>query len=483
MGLSSHQASQIRRAQKDGSPDSHRKRRLFPRLDRTEILFLVLCLCVYLSWTLVFTTWSYGPDEYMRYDIPKYIYANHALPTGPEESIRNPIWGVSYGFDIGMPYLLGALFMSATSLFSTDGTLLMLSARLVSVLSTVGAAYFAMLLARKMIGKKPIRWVFVISVSLLPQVVFLSSYFNLDTFSLFAVLMIVYAWTACLEREWDTASSIFVAVAMGLCFLSYQFAYSYILATFLLYVFWHLMYRKKRSFKRFITTGLVILAVVLVISGWKFIRNGILYDGDFLSLNASKPYAEMYAMEEYKPSVRVSLAQSGVGLRTMFFDMQWLSMTFQSLIGVFGYLNIFMPKAFYEAFKYVFAFCAAGTLLKMLVGFMGARRSGTLKDAVLIELALILGSFVTFCISVYNSYTGDYQAQGRYIIAVLPLLAMVTASGAEFWIELVTRRIARRPALTPRAERRFAWLFLGAMLLSTFTGFYLCLSTFVYASA
>lgn len=48
--------------------------------------------------------------------------------------------------------------------------------------------------------------------------------------------------------------------------------------------------------------GLFILVIVCVIALWWFIRNAILYGGDFLGRQASSASAELYARYQYKPS-------------------------------------------------------------------------------------------------------------------------------------------------------------------------------------
>ena len=62
-----------------------------------KIAFILLVLIMTLTWAIIQPN-NEGPDEGMKMDICKYI-ANHGrLPHGGEEEIRNPIWGISYGF-------------------------------------------------------------------------------------------------------------------------------------------------------------------------------------------------------------------------------------------------------------------------------------------------------------------------------------------------------------------------------------------------
>ena len=88
---------------------------------------LVLLFGFYVVWAVT-QPYNSAPDEYMRYQIPEFIYQHGALPHGGDPSIRNPIWGISYGFTPILSYIISAGFMKVTSLFTTDPfALLMLS--------------------------------------------------------------------------------------------------------------------------------------------------------------------------------------------------------------------------------------------------------------------------------------------------------------------------------------------------------------------
>ena len=453
---------------------------IFPKLTRMEMAYLLLCFCIYLFWMMTFTMWEYGPDEYMRYDIPKFIFTNGALPIGPEESIRNPIWGISYGFTISLTYILEACFMWIASLFSGSETVLLLSARFVNVLSAVGTTYFAMLIAKRKMPGNALRWVFITLMSLLPQIVFLASYVNNDTFSLLTVAMILYGWIVCLERQWDIPALAFLSVGLGLCLLSYYFAYSYVLMTVFVYVAWHLLHKEGRSFATFIKKGLLILLIAFAISGWFFVRNAILYNGDIFSLNASRPYAEMYAMGAYKPSMRRTVAGSGIGVVEMLIKSSWIRGTYKSMIGVFGYLATQLPSIIFMGYTAVFAIGAVGALAKAVSVLARGQGLDHHKDSAIIWGGMVLASMVTVGISVYFSWSYNYQPQGRYIIVAMPCLSLMTATGWDWWMEKLGKHAAQMPRLCGNARQGFAYLVFGFNLISVFLGYLICLKAFVY---
>ena len=83
-------------------------------VDRREhIIFLALVFVFYFFWSLAQPPLA-APDEGMRYQIPQFIFENGYLPHGAEEAIRNPQWGISYGFAPYISQILGVPLMKIT---------------------------------------------------------------------------------------------------------------------------------------------------------------------------------------------------------------------------------------------------------------------------------------------------------------------------------------------------------------------------------
>ena len=49
--------------------------------------------------------------------------------------------------------------------------------------------------------------------------------------------------------------------------------------------------------------GIVIAGVTILLCGWWFIRNAVLYNGDFLGRRSCAECAEKYAQKDYRPSL------------------------------------------------------------------------------------------------------------------------------------------------------------------------------------
>ena len=442
-----------------------------PGINHGEAMYLLLCFVVYLFWAVTYYLIKYGPDEYMRQNVPNYIYETGSLPYGWEETLRDHNWGVSYGFNIKISYLFSAYVMSLFSFISDYTRSLFLVSRLTSVLSGVGVGYYAILIGKKLFHDNPLRWVFVVMITFLPQIVFLSSYTNLDAFSLFVVMMIIHAWIVCLENKWDIPSALRLAAALGLCFLAYEYIFGYILMSAVLYVLWYILNRKDMTFKTFALRGCLIIAVVFVICGWKFIRNAMIYDGDLLAMNVSKPYAELYAKRGYNPAARevMTYASNGIGMIQMLQVTTWMENVFRSLIGVFGYFTVSFDEWVYTVYRILLIIGTAAAFLPKW------RKPG--KNHILLTLGLATSALITFFMSVYYSWCSDYQPQGRYIITILPALFLMMTGG----FDRLARLMGRIPFVRPdRARKLIVILVCSWFALTAFMGYMKCLEFFVY---
>ena len=387
----------------------------------------VLCGCffLYLMWAVIIP-YDHAPDEYMRYDIPEYIFKYGRLPHGGAEEIRNPIWGFSYGFTPITSYIIGAFFMWITSIFNASDFALLIAARLVSVLFSVGTVFLCIKISNR-IFKSVFKYAFVISVAILPQFVFISSYVNNDAFGLFTVAWIIYAMIYANDNKWNLKSCIFLGVGIGLCLISYYNCYGIIIAAFIFAIL-SVIYDEsiEHKFKFAMTRIIWILITVLLVSGWWFIRNAILYDGDFLGLSTSRKYGEKYAWDMYKPSNRVTPYNSGLSMKEMLIDKKWIELTAKSFIGYFDYMSLPVKDWCYNIMYVVAAACIVGNLIP-------GRLCGIAKDKTFsfVKLAMVIMCIITIGLSVGYSYFSDFEPQGRYLLPMLISFNLLIINGWE----------------------------------------------------
>lgn len=402
------------------------------KIAKVMLAVFVFGLC--LAWAIA-QPYNSAPDEEMKYDVCRYLVEHGKLPHGGEESIRNPIWGISYAFTPILSYMISAIFMKIAMIFSADEFVIVVAARMVSVICMTLLSIVCMKISEKLF-KGPYKWLFTMLVVLLPQMVFLGSYINNDSLALLSIGIIVYAWILGLERKWDIKSCILLAVGIGICALSYYNAYGYILCSIFIYLI--TAFRERTTIKAVLSKGLLIFAIAFAIAGWWFIRNFIIYDGDFLGMNTSNEYAEMYAMDAYKPSKIQNPVNRGVSLYQMLVRENWIRMTVLSFIGLFGYMSIIMNRLIYDVYMIQFFVGAIGILF-VFKDFIFSKEKRNFKN-IIFNVIFIISIIIPWILSIYYSYFSDFEPQGRYIMPMIIPFMYFVVKGIEKIFKMILRK-------------------------------------------
>lgn len=321
-----------------------------------KILIVVIAFVIYFTWSCS-QPYNSAPDEEMKYDICKYIVKHNALPHGGDSEVRNPIWGISYGFTPILSYIISALFIKIVMIFTQNEFAFVVAARFASVLFNTLTVFITIKISEKLF-KGIYKWLFVIMIAFLPQFAFLGSYINNDSLALFSISIIIYSWLLGINEKWNNKACILLGVGIGICALSYYNAYGYILISIFLFIISNFLINQKLEIKDILKKGFIIAGISFIIAGWWFIRNAVIYEGDFLGLRTESEYGEKYAMEDYKPSLKKTPQNTGKTLWIMLKDMRWLKSTYFSFIGIFGYMYILIPYIIYAGYfiLYLFAF-------------------------------------------------------------------------------------------------------------------------------
>lgn len=402
--------------------------------DYTSIIFVLGVLVFYTAWMLA-SPYAAPPDENMRYDIPMYIYKYGVLPRGDDPALINNAWGLSYAFFPILSYMVSALFMKVVSVFSTEPIALLMAARFFSVLCGTGTAFMSLKIGRKLFGKN-IGFLFAAMVAFLPQNVFISSYVNNDALAILSTSLIVWFWIKGIESNWDLKACVGLAVSISICALSYYNAYGFILCSIILFyaTFFlketgaqcvrgtHALRGPERSGDRFSDSvwgkTLIIVGIVFVLAGWWFIRNAILYDGDFLGMRSMDACAEAHAWPEVRPSAHTTPMSQGMSIFDMLFRTTWLLSVGRSFIGKFGGMSVTMPMWSYP-------FAIAFFLVGFVLFFKNERKAFSFKTDVegkkyaILSWVMVLAALIPNLLSMYNSYASDYQPQGRYSLPMI----------------------------------------------------------------
>lgn len=377
--------------------------------DYSTVFFILGVLVFYTAWMLA-QPYAAPPDENMRYDIPMYIYKYGVLPRGDDPALINNAWGLSYAFFPILSYMVSALFMKVVSVFSAEPMVLLMAARFFSVLCGVGTAFMSLKIGRRLFGKN-IGFLFAAMVAFLPQNVFISSYVNNDALAILSTSLIVWFWIRGIESNWDLKACVGLAVSISVCALSYYNAYGFILCSIILFYATH-------QPSQVIKKTLLIVGIVFVLAGWWFIRNAILYDGDFLGMRSMDACAEIHAWPEVRPSAHTTPMSQGMSIFDMLISTTWLLSVGRSFIGKFGGMSVTMPMWSYP-FAIVFF------LVGFVLFFKNERKAFSFKtDAegkkyAILSWVMVLAALIPNLLSMYNSYASDYQPQGRYSLPMI----------------------------------------------------------------
>ena len=126
-----------------------------------------------------------------------------------------------------------------------------------------------------------------------------------------------------------------------LCALSYYNAYGAVLVTVVLFISCFISKVSARTitsdgtaspvdsyhleWRPLLQAGLFITAVFLVGAGWWFIRNAILYHGDFLGMEARNLCVAATCTPEFHPALRQTYQNQGIGVFTMIFGTDYFT--------------------------------------------------------------------------------------------------------------------------------------------------------------
>ena len=366
------------------------------------------------------------PDEPHRYLVSRFICRYGRLPNGFDPEIRIPGWGISYGFYTMLPYMIQGYAMRFVNLFTDSELTLLYTARMVNVCTGTVMAAVVYGIGGQLFSDRRFKWLFCFLVMFLPQSLFLHSYVNTDSMALLSTAIIFYALVRAWRTDFDPKNCIILAVGIILCALSYYNAYGAILSSMLLFAAFYIKKEKKGlrcDWKKMLRRGALITGIVLLGIGWYFIRNAVLYDGDFLGLDSLKLCGEMYGDPATLPYTR-SYAARGIPFLDMLKDYNFRGLA-ESFIAVYGSMTIYATPKMYLFYELLLAVGLAGFFLIPGEGGLAEIKGGR---RVFLHLVMIFWMFMPLALCLYYAYSMDYQHQGRYLMpGLVPLMYSVTA--------------------------------------------------------
>lgn len=451
----------------------------------------VFYLLVFAAITCFAMVQSYGdpPDEVNRFKVVSFICRHGRLPHGADPEVLLDGFGASYAFQPMLTYIIQGFLLRFLKLFTADGQVLLVAARMVNVLFGVLMAYFVRQTARLLWENTYLQWTFTVMTVFLPQNIFLHSYVNTDSMAMLAVSVICYGLLRARRSDYDRKDCVLLAAGIILCAMSYYNAYGIILAAMVVFALRYVhiggqnggaesvgampgggpgakkagampggrpgaekaagsaMPSADRTgpartglwveWRPLLRKGTFISAIVLLGIGWWFLRNGLLYGGDIIAMDARRECAVRTAAEAFNPLTRFTYQRAGIPLADMLFETDYIPLVLDSFIAMFGAMDLPTHGLIYLGYRYFWlAACAAALLVPRRLwnrtGSGSWSNQGSLpengrKQRLLFNGGMALFCLITVCLSIYYSYTWDFQPQGRYILPVLiPFMCVVT---------------------------------------------------------
>lgn len=294
------------------------------------------------------------------------------------------------------------------------------------------------------------------------------TYVNPDSMCMMSIALMLYGLLRGYGDGFHVKTCLILAAGIIICALSYYNAYGYILSCILLFLAYFIK-RKENGrpaldWKPLLKKGIFISVLVLLCISWSFIRNYILYDGDFIGLSAKEAYIASYGIE------RVTYQNTGQSVFKMLFGTTFIPKVAASFIAAYGSMTIKSWIAVYVFYVLLFATGIAGILFVKSPA-LGYKESGIPKapqpwQTVFFHANMVLCMLIPVFLTIHYSYTIDYQAQGRYVLPALIPFAYYVCRGLQ---KLADKRLREE-----KKKNRIAVGLCAAMVLSLLITVYAC---------
>jgi 4-amino-4-deoxy-L-arabinose transferase-like glycosyltransferase len=323
--------------------------------------------------------------------------------------------------------------------------------RFLSVLMGAGTVYLGY---RLLLEIWPDRWEVALAAAALtafnPMFLFISGAVNNDNLAMMLCALGIWLLVRLVRRHGAAAPKVLASawwrdlvllgIVLGLAVLTKTSAMGLLPLTALAvsFVAW-----KQRSWQRFLTGGAVTAGLVALIAGWWFVRNAILYDGDWFGL-------ERFILVL---GYRVPPAT----LRQLWSERAGFMMAYW---GLFGGVNLPMPGWVYSVLNAALILAGTGLLIGGVRLAWGATRApgevGSLQTRHVQVLLLALWPLVVF-ISWAGWATKTWSSQGRLVFSAITAWSAWMAVGlGQLW----PRRASHRQSLSSVAWAGLLALFL-----------------------
>lgn len=419
-----------------------------------RLIVIILVLFVVLSTTYsVVTPIFEASDELWHYPMVKYIADHWSLPVqdpqnvGPwrQEGSQPPLYYIIGALatawidtsDIGEvrwlnPHVDNGIITedgntnlvvhSSREAFPWRGTALAVHVvRLLSVLMGAGTVLLIYLTAKELLpDREDVALGAAAITAFNPMFCFISGAVNNDNLTMFlcaaALLQLLRLLSRTQPSNLPTFQLTLLGLTLGAAVLTKESALGLLPLTALAisYVAW-----RRRSWRTFLTGGVITAGLVAVIAGWWYWRNLVLY-GDWLGL-------ETFIAILGQRAAPATLRQLW-GERVGFMMAYW---------GLFGGVNVPLPGWVYAVLNGVVILAAAGLLLWLLRFGLHYLRTRNLRPGTWNRVTgyLLLFAWPAVVVVSWSRWaTVTWSSQGRLVFSAISAWSVLTALGLAAWL-------------------------------------------------
>ena len=401
---------------------------------KRELKYVPLLMAVVFTLVLVMAVISekdVHPDEYTHLPASQY-YLNNWLPPIVEDPAIRSSYSI-YGFSrLNQPeiyYLFAGKFTRLVSDIYLNPLWLF---RLFNVF-LFGCLLFYTI---KDIGARSIAMPFLIS----PQLWYVFSYCNSDAFALFITFLVGAQivvpdsmFNLFLRQKSEGGRLIIRAMLLGLllgCLLLLKrnyYPFILFILTVLGWQIWIMGSREERflAMKRLLVLSVIGISLFSLRIGADYYVNG--FDRADKIANLRAEIADpLYnpETEVNKQHIHLTMKKRGVPLSHLIEKDRFFEKTFRSAFGVYGHFTISAPIIFYDVVRW--------TGVALLVVFLTLIFRHSWRENGIITISFLVLSLGLIAAALNHAWTKDFQAQGRYLFSIAPMLSVVYARSHKY---------------------------------------------------
>ena len=370
------------------------------------------------------------PDEHVHIEASKYYQQNWLPPSFADPAIRHTysVYGSSRLNNSEIFYFFSGKFAELTSFLHIKPFWLF---RLFNIF-LFGCLLFYTI---KNTGARLVAMPFLVSA----QIWYVFSYTNSDAFSLFITFLVGIQivtpgsmFNVFIKQQADNRlliRSLLLGGLLGCLLLLKKNYYPYIafVITVLAWQVWDMSSREERvlAVKRLLILTVIGLALFGLRRGADYYVNGLDKAEKLAAIRVETARPLFNPQTELnKQHIYINMKKRGRSLKYVVNKERYFEKTFRSAFGVYGYFTVSASFKYYDIVRWTGA-----ALLLVFLGLIFVR---SWRENGFIALSCLFFSLLLITVSLYHSWTMDFQPQGRYLFPIASMLGIVYARGHRY---------------------------------------------------